>query len=62
MEGPWFERAFAAGANSAMSMAVHPTALATLIRETVAAHIVYCPNSIRSRNRAPIATAKSIDR
>src|SRR5689334_14372861 len=30
MEGEWMERAFAAGANGAMSKAIHPAALATL--------------------------------
>ena len=54
MEGEWLERAFAAGASAAMSKAIHPSALATLIRETVAGHIVHSPYSIRSANRAPL--------
>jgi len=58
MEGAWLERAFAAGASAAMSKAIHPSALTTLIREVVAGHIVHSPHSIRSVNRAPIAVAK----
>ena len=57
MEGEWLERAFAAGANAAMSKAIHPAALATLIRETVAGHIVHSPASLDSTGRAPAATA-----
>ena len=48
MEGDWLERAFAAGADGAMSKAIHPVALATLVRETVAGHIVHSPAGIRS--------------
>ena len=60
MEGEWLERAFAAGANAAMSKAIHPAALATLIRETVAGHIVHSPASLRSTGRAPaVATEHS---
>ena len=55
MEGEWFERAFAAGANAAMSKAIHPAALATLIRETVAGHIVHSPASLHSTRRPPVA-------
>ena len=55
--GEWLERAFAAGANGAMSKAIHPAALATLIRETVAGHIVHSPASLRSTSRAPVAVA-----
>ena len=57
MEGEWLERAFAAGANGAMSKAIHPTALATLIRAAVAGHIVHSPASLRSANRAPAPVA-----
>lgn len=57
MEGEWLERAFAAGANGAMSKAIHPAALATLIRETVAGHIVHSPASLRSTSRAPVTVA-----
>ena len=31
MEGKWLERAFEAGADGAMSKAIHPVALATLV-------------------------------
>ena len=57
MEGEWLERAFAAGANGAMSKAIHPAALATLIRETVAGHIVHSPARFRSTSRGPVAVA-----
>jgi DNA-binding NarL/FixJ family response regulator len=53
MEGEWLERAFAAGANGAMSKAIHPAALATLIRETVAGHIVHSPARLRVQSRVP---------
>lgn len=57
MEGEWLERAFAAGANAAMSKAIHPAALATLIRETVAGHIVHSPARLRAQSTAPVAVA-----
>jgi len=57
MEGEWLERAFAAGANGAMSKAIHPVALATLIRETVAGHIVHSPASLNVQNRASAVPA-----
>jgi DNA-binding NarL/FixJ family response regulator len=57
MEGKWLERAFAAGANGAMSKVIHPAALATLIRETVAGHIVHSPARLRVQNRAAASAA-----
>lgn len=57
MEGEWLERAFAAGASGAMSKAIHPAALATLIRETVAGHIVHSPACLRVPTRLPAAPA-----
>jgi DNA-binding NarL/FixJ family response regulator len=57
MEGEWLERAFAAGANTAMSKAIHPAALATLIRETVAGHIVHSPARMRAQSAAPVTPA-----
>jgi DNA-binding NarL/FixJ family response regulator len=58
MKGEWLERAFEAGANGAMSKAIHPVALSTLLRAVVSGHIVHSPASIRSVNRArgPVAT------
>ena len=56
MEGEWLERAFASGANAAMSKAIHPAALATLVRETVAGHIVHSRARLRAP-RAPVAAA-----
>ena len=52
MEGDWVRRAFDAGANGAMSKAVHPVALATLVREAVCGHIVHAPTRVR-----PLAAA-----
>ena len=52
MKGEWLERAFEAGANGAMSKAIHPVALSTLLRAAVSGHIVHSPASIRSVNRA----------
>ena len=52
MKGEWLERAFQAGANGAMSKALHPVALSTLLRAAVSGHIVHSPASIRSVNRA----------
>ncbi|MGN6872144.1 MAG: LuxR C-terminal-related transcriptional regulator [Solirubrobacteraceae bacterium] len=56
MDGEWLQRALAAGANGAMSKAIHPTALATLIRETVAGHIVHSPRPLRLQDRVPVGS------
>ncbi|MGH2926822.1 MAG: response regulator, partial [Solirubrobacteraceae bacterium] len=47
MQGEWLQRAFEAGANGALSKAIHPTALATLVREAVHGHIVHAPVRLR---------------
>jgi DNA-binding NarL/FixJ family response regulator len=47
MEGDWVRRAFDVGANGAMSKAIHPVALATLVREAVCGHIVHAPTRVR---------------
>jgi DNA-binding NarL/FixJ family response regulator len=57
MEGEWIERAFAAGATGAMSKAIHPAALATLIREMVAGHIVHSPARLRVQDRRSLRLA-----
>ena len=57
MEGEWLERAFEAGANGAMSKAIHPVALATLVREAVNGHIVHSPARVRSVNRPQLEVA-----
>jgi len=57
MKGEWLERAFDAGANGAMSKAIHPAALATLIQAAVRGHIAHAPASIRSVNRPTIQLA-----
>lgn len=41
MGGEWLNRAFEAGATGAISKAVHPVALATLVREALSGHIVH---------------------
>ena len=41
MGGEWLSRAFEAGASGAISKAVHPSALATLVREAISGHIVH---------------------
>jgi len=50
--GEWLKRAFDAGATGAISKAVHPSALATLIREALSGHIVHPLSSIVSEERA----------
>lgn len=44
--GPWLRRAFDAGATGAISKAVHPAALATLVREALSGHIVHPLSSV----------------
>jgi DNA-binding NarL/FixJ family response regulator len=41
LTGQWLHRAFEAGATGAISKAVHPAALATLVREALNGHIVH---------------------
>ena len=60
MGGDWFERAFAAGADAAMSKAIHPAALATLVRETVAGHIVHSPARIRAYCRSDLSRDRAL--
>ena len=46
MEGEWLRRAFESGATGAISKAVHPSALATLVHESISGHIVHPLTSI----------------
>ncbi len=46
MSGRWLERALEAGASGAISKAIQPGALATLVREALSGHIVHSPASI----------------
>lgn len=46
LEGAWLNRAFEAGATGAISKSVHPSALATLARESLSGHIVHPLSSI----------------
>ena len=48
MEGAWLARALEAGASGAISKAVHPAALATLVREALSGHIVHSLTSIKA--------------
>jgi DNA-binding NarL/FixJ family response regulator len=57
MEGKWLEQAFEAGADGAMSKAIHPSALATLVREAANGHIVHSPARLRSVSRTPLEVA-----
>jgi DNA-binding NarL/FixJ family response regulator len=61
MKGKWLERAFASGADGAMSKAIHPAALSTMLRAMVSGHIVHSPARIRAvnRGRLPVATEHS---
>jgi DNA-binding NarL/FixJ family response regulator len=46
MEGAWLQRTLDAGADGALSKALHPAALGTLIREVVSGHIMHSPTAI----------------
>jgi DNA-binding NarL/FixJ family response regulator len=46
LTGEWLQRAFEAGATGAISKAVHPSALATLVREALNGHIVHPLSSV----------------
>jgi DNA-binding NarL/FixJ family response regulator len=61
MHGEWLQRAFEAGANSAMSKAIHPVALATLVRETVYGHIVHARVRLRPAVRAALTVTADHD-
>src|SRR5262249_4785270 len=50
MEGDWLERAFEAGASSAISKTVHSSALATLLHEALNGHIVHPFAGTRARS------------
>jgi len=52
MEGEWLRRAFEAGAAGAISKAVHPTALATLVREAMSGHIVHPLSSVAGESKS----------
>jgi DNA-binding NarL/FixJ family response regulator len=52
MEGDWLTRAFDAGATGAISKAVHPSALATLVREAISGHIVHPLTSVGGESKS----------
>ena len=60
MEPDWLDEIFAAGAVGAISKATHPTALATIVRETLNGHIVHVYKSSGASSRSiPGAVAVS---
>lgn len=61
MRGEWLQRAFEAGANGAMSKAIQPVALATLVRESVNGHIVHAPTVLRPTASVAVNTAADHD-
>jgi DNA-binding NarL/FixJ family response regulator len=46
MQGSWLDRAFKAGARGAISKAIHPLALATLVHETLSGNLVHAPRNL----------------
>lgn len=50
MQGSWLDRAFTAGARGAISKAIHPLALATLVHETLNGNLVHAPRKLVSDN------------
>jgi DNA-binding NarL/FixJ family response regulator len=54
LEGEWLQRSFEAGANGAISKSVHPAALAILVREAVAGHVVHAPTRLRATGTGPV--------
>ncbi|MFZ0042529.1 MAG: response regulator transcription factor [Solirubrobacteraceae bacterium] len=61
MRGEWLQRALEAGANGAMSKAIHPAALATLVRESVHGHIVHAPVTMRPAVPSPVTVTADHD-
>jgi DNA-binding NarL/FixJ family response regulator len=55
MDVEWLEAIFGAGASAAISKATHPGALATLIRETISRHVVYCSSRLGQVSAGPSA-------
>lgn len=55
LHGGWVQRALRSGANGAMSKAMHPVALVTLVREAALGHIVHAPVEMRQAIPAPLA-------
>jgi DNA-binding NarL/FixJ family response regulator len=53
LTGEWLQRAFEAGATGAISKAVHPAALATLVREALNGHIVHPLSSVAGEKVEP---------
>jgi len=47
------EHAFEAGAGSAISKSIHPSALAVFLEEALSGHIVHSPAAVNARSHAP---------
>lgn len=61
MHGEWLQRALRAGANGAMSKAIHPVALATLVRGAAHGHFVHAPVALGPAVRAPLTVTADHD-
>ncbi len=51
MDTDWLQRTLEAGASGAISKLIQPTALATLLREAVAGHLVHSPRVVTRHNQ-----------
>ena len=60
MDSEWLARAFEVGATGAISKAVQPSALATLLRESLCGHIVHPPKGIGAASTANASTSKML--
>ena len=60
MQSEWLARAFDAGATGAISKAIHPVALATLVREALAGHIVHSPACFNAEGRSEAFPADAL--
>ena len=58
VHGAWAERALGAGASGAISKAIQPIALGTLVRESVDGHIVHAPTTVSSGKPAVDASVE----
>ena len=62
LDPDWLDRLFRAGANSVISKATHPAALATLVRETLNGHIVHRPPAAarQPQARGPVIAGENL--
>jgi DNA-binding NarL/FixJ family response regulator len=57
MNGSWLDRALNAGARGAISKAIHPRALATLVQETLNGNLVHAPRKLVAETDTVVASA-----